>query len=131
MGTGNKRSAEDVLPAPCEIFTLKPFCWNNQPAEPAFGFRKEPWPRSVATSGDTRKSDYVVQHSKGTDILIHEAIKLHRPDMLDRMRNRTAMKRLGKPEEVASFVVFLASDQASYITGVAIPVAGEAEFFTL
>ena len=59
-----------------------------------------------------------------------EAIRLHRPDMLERMRNRTAMKRLGKPEEVASLVAFLASDQASYITGAAIPVAGGADLFT-
>jgi len=59
-----------------------------------------------------------------------EAVKLHRPDMLDRMRNSTAMKRLGKPEEVASLVVYLASDEASYITGAAIPVAGGADLFT-
>ena len=59
-----------------------------------------------------------------------EAVKLHRPDMLDRMKDSTAMKRLGRPEEVASLVVFLASDQASYITGAAIPVAGGADLFT-
>lgn len=59
-----------------------------------------------------------------------EAVKLHRPDMLDRMRNSTAMKRLGKPVEVASLVVYLASDEASYITGAAIPVAGGADLFT-
>jgi meso-butanediol dehydrogenase/(S,S)-butanediol dehydrogenase/diacetyl reductase len=32
------------------------------------------------------------------------------------------MKRLAEPEEVASVVVFLASDQASYMTGAVVPV---------
>jgi NAD(P)-dependent dehydrogenase (short-subunit alcohol dehydrogenase family) len=35
-----------------------------------------------------------------------------------------AIKRLGKPEEVADAVVFLASDRASYVTGQQIAVAG-------
>lgn len=34
------------------------------------------------------------------------------------------MKRIGKPEEVAAGVLFLASEQASYITGINLPVDG-------
>ncbi len=34
------------------------------------------------------------------------------------------MKRIGKPEEYAQFVCFLASEQASYITGTNIPIDG-------
>lgn len=37
---------------------------------------------------------------------------------------RLALKRLGKPEEVADAVVFLASARASYVTGQQISVAG-------
>ena len=33
-------------------------------------------------------------------------------------------KRLGRPEELANFVTFLASDQASYITGTSVAVDG-------
>ena len=35
-----------------------------------------------------------------------------------------ALKRIGKPEDVADVVAFLASDAARWITGVSIPVDG-------
>jgi len=35
-------------------------------------------------------------------------------------------RRLGKPEDIANALVFLASDEASYITGVVLSVDGMA-----
>lgn len=42
----------------------------------------------------------------------------------NRVLTRTPMNRLGSAEEVANAVYFLASDEASYITGVVLPVDG-------
>lgn len=44
--------------------------------------------------------------------------------LLQDMADFTLMKRLGKPDEVAAAVVFLASDEASFITGEALGVSG-------
>jgi NAD(P)-dependent dehydrogenase (short-subunit alcohol dehydrogenase family) len=41
-----------------------------------------------------------------------------------RAEQATPVGRLGRPEEVADAVAFLASEEASYITGVALPVDG-------
>lgn len=46
--------------------------------------------------------------------------------VLASMASKTPMERLGKPEEIAAAVAFLASEQAGYITGVTIPVDGGA-----
>ncbi len=40
------------------------------------------------------------------------------------VRDRIALRRAGKPEDVASLAVFLASEEASYITGQVISVDG-------
>ena len=48
---------------------------------------------------------------------IHETLK-------ENILNKVIMKRMGKPEEVANVVTFLASDKASYMTGQVIRIDG-------
>ncbi len=45
-------------------------------------------------------------------------------DLIDQTARAVPLGRLGRPEEIASLVVFLASEKASYITGTVIPVDG-------
>jgi NAD(P)-dependent dehydrogenase (short-subunit alcohol dehydrogenase family) len=46
------------------------------------------------------------------------------PSMKDYLANRAPMGRLGEPNEIAQVVVWLCSDESSFITGVALPVDG-------
>lgn len=45
-------------------------------------------------------------------------------EILDGIRNKTPLGRLGKPEEVANLYLFLASDEAAFITGATFSVDG-------
>ena len=52
------------------------------------------------------------------------------PEFQERIVKRMAMRRTGTPQELSNVVVFLASEEASYITGEAIEVSGGAGLFT-
>ena len=58
-----------------------------------------------------------------------EAFNLANAAMNERIVARTALKRPGRPEEIANAIAFLCSDLASYITGVELNVSGGVELF--
>lgn len=71
-----------TLPAPEGAVTvfegdglkITAFAVDHTPVTPAFGYRVDFNGRSVVISGDTKKSDNLVRHSKGADVLITEGI---------------------------------------------------------
>jgi ribonuclease Z len=82
---------------------VKAFLVDHGPVKPALGYRIEYGGYSVVLSGDTRYSENLIQNSKGTDLLIHEAsdpdaIRAHLDsEKLERIRaHHITAEQLGK-----------------------------------
>lgn len=58
-----------------------------------------------------------------TPLVMNEMAK-STPKLLDALRHAIPMGRLGKPEEIAAGVLFMASDDARFITGQTLSVSG-------
>jgi NAD(P)-dependent dehydrogenase (short-subunit alcohol dehydrogenase family) len=56
--------------------------------------------------------------------MLEQAVEKGGEKILRAMTDATLLRRLGEPEEVAAAVLFLAGDQAAYITGETIGVSG-------
>jgi len=58
-----------------------------------------------------------------------QSISSFPPDVLDRLAGSVPIRRLGKPDEVASLCAWLASDDAAYVTGADYAVNGGLHMF--
>jgi 2-hydroxycyclohexanecarboxyl-CoA dehydrogenase len=56
--------------------------------------------------------------------MLREAVRQGGVGLMDAMTGATQLKRLGRPEEVAAAVAFLASGDAAYVTGETLGVSG-------
>jgi 2-hydroxycyclohexanecarboxyl-CoA dehydrogenase len=56
--------------------------------------------------------------------LLRKAVDAGGEKLLEQMKSATLMNRLGTPEEVAAAVIFLASEEAGFITGETLGVSG-------
>ncbi|WP_420439859.1 MBL fold metallo-hydrolase [Candidatus Palauibacter sp.] len=53
---------------------ISAFAVSHEPVTEAVGYRIDYGGRSVAISGDTKKSANLIEHSRGVDLLLHEAL---------------------------------------------------------
>ena len=53
-----------------------------------------------------------------------DGIQAEKPDFVERLATKTPMGRIGKPQEIAGPVLFLASDCSTYVTGTNLCVDG-------
>jgi 3-oxoacyl-[acyl-carrier protein] reductase len=77
------------------------------------------WAKEFARKGVPVRVNAIAPGYVMTDIL-----KTVPQDLLDQFAALTMLKRLGQPEEIAKVALFLASDDASYITGQTIQTDG-------
>jgi len=77
------------------------------------GLAKEVATEGIRVNGVRPGFIYTDLHAKGGE-----------PDRVDRVKHSTSMKRGGRPEEVAAAILWLLSNEASYVTGTFIEVSG-------
>ena len=77
------------------------------------------WAKEFARKGAKVRVNSVAPGYINTDMM-----KTVPEKVLDNMRAKTMLGRLGEPEEIANAVLFLASDESSYITGHNLSVNG-------
>lgn len=58
------------------------------------------------------------------ELSMHKTVIQYTPEQWEKAQLRYPLRRLGKPQELANAVVFLASDAASFITGQTLSVSG-------
>lgn len=66
----------------------------HDPVEPAVGYRFDYGGRSVVISGDTGRSDALVEASRGADLLVHEALAGHLISRMSRLAGERGLDRL-------------------------------------
>ncbi|MDR2483373.1 MAG: SDR family oxidoreductase, partial [Treponema sp.] len=77
------------------------------------------WAKEFARKGVPVRCNAIAPGYVMTDIL-----KTVPQDLLDKFAAATMLGRLGRPEEIANAALFLASDDASYVTGTVLSVNG-------
>jgi len=77
------------------------------------------WAKEFARKGANVRVNAIAPGTIITDIL-----KTVPQELIDKYASLTMLGRLGRPEEIASATLFLASDEASYITGHVLSVNG-------
>ncbi len=77
------------------------------------------WAKEFARKGVPVRVNCIAPGYTMTDIL-----KTVPQDLLDKFASLTMLKRLGQPEEIAKVALFLATSDASYITGQTLQVDG-------
>jgi len=83
-----------------------------------FGLTKT-WAKEFARKGAPVRVNSIAPGYVMTDIL-----KTVPQELLDKFAGQTMLGRLGQPEEIAKAILFLASDDASYVTGHNLSVNG-------
>jgi ribonuclease Z len=103
-GGANTVAREITPPAPGEALKvyegnglrISAFAVDHPPAMPAYGYRFDYHGRSVVISGDTKKSDNLIQQAQGVDLLVHEALAAPLIEQVSQYARDHGLKRWAK-----------------------------------
>jgi ribonuclease Z len=112
--------AEDGI----EIFAFRV---DHQPVKDAFGYRIAAAGRVIVISGDTKKSDNLIRHAKGADVLIHEAYLPEHFDKVDTPERAARLKAYHTSAEEAGQVAAAAGVKLLVLTHL-IPAGADETF---
>lgn len=94
---------------------------NALTAAMAFEYAEQNIRVNAVAPGGTAAPERLIPRNETPD---SEQEKVWKQEVADQTTSSSLMKRYGTIEEQTSAILFLASDEASYITGITIPVAG-------
>lgn len=94
---------------------------NALTAAMAFEYAEKNIRVNAVAPGGTEAPERLIPRNETPD---SEQEKIWRQEVANQTTESSLMKRYGTIEEQTSAILFLASDEASYITGITIPVAG-------
>lgn len=94
---------------------------NALTAAMAFEYSEQNIRVNAVAPGGTEAPERLIPRNETPD---SEEEKIWKQEVVDQTISSSLMKRYGTIEEQTSAILFLASDEASYITGITIPVAG-------
>ena len=63
-------------------------------------------------------------HTPFVDAYLKQHYPGREPEMFDKLSKTQPIGRMGRPEEIATLVLYLASDEAGFITGALLPIDG-------
>ena len=102
---------ERVLPEVTELeeawheeldgFRIEAFRVEHEPVDQAFGFRFDSDGGSAVISGDTRRSENLIRHARGADVLVHEVIS--RAGMQQRIADAPSEREQARLREILSY----------------------------
>jgi ribonuclease Z len=75
---------------------VRAFAVNHEPVVPAVGYRVDYKGRSIAISGDTAKSENLIQRSQGVDVLFHDALSRELVKVMNSAARKAGQPNLAK-----------------------------------
>lgn len=108
----------------CILFNTSVRAKQSYPADGVYGGLKSALERGAQSFALDLARYGIRVNCVGPGIIVTEEREQHRQDMYNILAPRIPLKRLGRPADIGKACVWLASDEASYVTGQTLVVDG-------